>query len=187
VTTCDGKSVWLPMGQQGQISRIDRAAVAKALEIKDEDMKNMYLPRDPLDLANPLLALNADTVKYSGMAKMGDMDVYVIEGQSKWPLRQRGETEPYWPRQKFMISAKDGLLRSATAYNRDGAELRVVTYTDIKINPAVEDDVFAVKPSADSAVEDATQTTIDQMKAAMEAAKKAADAAAQKPAAPAAQ
>jgi outer membrane lipoprotein-sorting protein len=187
VTVCDGKSVWLPVGRQGQISRIDRSAVAKALGIKDEDVKDMYLPRDPVDLANPFLALNADTIKYDGTQKMGDVDVYVFEGQSKWPARQRGDAEPYWPRQKFMISAKDGLLRSATTYNRDGDELRVVTYTDVKINPPVEDDVFAFKPPEGSAVEDATQTTIDEMKADMEAAKKAAQAAAQQPAAPAAQ
>ncbi len=171
-TTCDGKTVWLPVGREGQIRSIDRAAVAKALGIKDEDVKSMYLPRDPVDLANPFLALNADTIKYSGREQMGDMDVYVFEGQSKWPARQRREAEPFWPRQKFMISAKDGLLRSVTTYNREGAESRVVTYTDIKINPAVEDDVFAFKASAGSTVEDATQTTIDQMKAAMEAAKK---------------
>jgi outer membrane lipoprotein-sorting protein len=184
VTTCDGKTVWLPVGRGGQISSIDRAAVAKALGIKDEDAKNMYLPRDPADLANPFLALNADTIKYNGREKMGDMDVYVFEGRSKWPARQRGGAEPFWPRQKLMISAKDGLLRSVTTYNREGAELRVVTYTDIKINPTVEDDVFAFQASAGSTVEDATQTTIDQMKAAMEAAKKAAEAAAQEPGAP---
>jgi outer membrane lipoprotein-sorting protein len=184
VTTCDGKTVWLPAGRQGQISRIDRAAVAKALDI---DMKDLYLPRDPVDLANPFLALNADTIKYDGTQKMDDADVYVFEGLSKWPVRQRGQTEPFWPRQKFMISAKDGLLRSATTYNSEGAESRVVTYADIKVNAPVEDSVFAFKPAEGAAVEDATQATIDQMKAAMEAAKKAAEAAAQKPEAPATQ
>lgn len=169
-TTCDGKTVWLPAGREGQIRSIDRAAVAKALAI--EDLTTMYLPRDPIDLANPFLALNADTIKYNGREKMGDMDVYVFEGQAKWPARQRREAEPFWPRQKFMIGANDGLLRSVTTYNREGAESRVVTYTDVKINPTVEDEVFAFKAPVGSAVEDATQTTIDQMKEAMEAAKK---------------
>ena len=169
-TMCDGKTVWLPVGREGDIGRIDRAAVAKALAI--EVLASMYLPRDLIDLANPFLALNADTIEYNGREKMGDMDVYVFEGQSKWPARRRRGAEPFWPRQKFVISAKDGLLRSATSYNREGAESRVVTYTDIKINPAVEDDVFAFKAPAGSMVEDATQATIDQMKAAMEAAKR---------------
>jgi outer membrane lipoprotein-sorting protein len=172
VTMCDGKTVWLPMGRQQQVSSIDRAAVAKALGIEAEDVNSMYLPRDPIDLANPLIALNADTIKYNGMEKLGDMDVYVFEGQSKWPARQRRDAEPFWPRQKLMISAKDGLLRSSTSYDREGAESRVVTYTDVKINPVVEDGVFTFKPPADAAVQDATQATIDQMKAAIEAAKK---------------
>jgi len=85
---------------------------------------------------------------------------------------QRRGGEPFWPRQKLMISAQDGLLRSVATYNREGEEFRVVTYTDVKINPAVEDDVFAFKAPVGSSVEDATQATIDQMKAAMEAAKK---------------
>ncbi len=169
-TMCDGKTVWLPVGREGDIGRIDRAAVAKALAI--EVLASMYLPRDLIDLANPFLALNADTIEYNGREKMGDMDVYVFEGQAKWPARRRrGESEPFWPRQKLMISAKDGLLRSVTTYNREGVESRVVTYTDIKINPTVADDVFAFKAPAGAIVEDATQTTIDQMKAAMEMAR----------------
>ena len=173
VILCDGKTVWLPAGRDGQIRSIDRAAVAKALEINDEDVKSMFLPRDPIDLANPFFALNADTMKYNGMEKMGDMDVHVFEGQAKWPARQRrGQGEPFWPRLKLMISVKDGLLRSVTTHNREGAESRVVTYTDVTINPTVEDEVFAFKAPEGSPVEDVTQTTIDEMKAAMEAAKK---------------
>ena len=169
-TTCDGKTVWLPAGRDGQIRSIDRAAVAKALGI--QDVKSVYLPRDPIDLANPFLALSADTIKYIGQEKMGDTDVHVFEGQAKWPAMRRREAEPFWPRQKLMISAKDGLLRSVTTLDREGAESRVLTYTDVKINPPVADDVFAFKAPEGAAVEDATQATIDQMKEAMAAAKK---------------
>jgi outer membrane lipoprotein-sorting protein len=69
-----------------------------------------------------------------------------------------------------MISVTDGLLRSVVTLDREGAESRVVTYTDVKVNPTVEDEVFAFKPPEGVAVDDVTHTTVDQMKAAMAAA-----------------
>lgn len=171
-TVCDGKTVWMPMGREGGVRSIDRAAVAKALGI--EDPATLYMPREPICLARPFLALNAETIKYVGKEKMGDMDVYVFEGLAKWPERGRRDegAEPFWPKQKLMISATDGLLRSITTFDREGVGSRVVTYTDVKVNPTVEDATFAFKAPAGTSVEGATEATITQMQAAIEAAKK---------------
>jgi outer membrane lipoprotein-sorting protein len=164
VTLCDGKTVWLPARRDGPIRTIDRAAVAAALGIKDEDMKNLYLPGEPIDLANPLIALKADTIKYDGKQKMGDADVYVFEGEAKWPMRQgRGGESSFRPKQKLMIDATDGLLRSVTTYSQEGDAMRVVTYTDVKVNPAVEDSVFEFKLPEGGTVQDDTGATIAQM------------------------
>ncbi|MGI8908644.1 MAG: LolA family protein [Candidatus Sumerlaeaceae bacterium] len=122
--------------------------------------------RKPVTDLNPVTLLEPASLKFQGKGDIAGEPVYHFEGTTSTQFLPQGK--PVQRKMEAWISAKDGLPRKTI--ETVGASVGTTVYTNVEINPKLDESEFKFTPAAGVQVIDATT----QMKAMEEQEKKAA-------------
>ena len=166
------------VGGKRQISMLDMNKVAEAANVDAEMLKAKMGsgPGSPINInltGKELLddfSLTYD-LKYVGKETLGDEAVYTVQGiifgdikgnaGRRGPLSSAGITAN---KIRMSIGAEDGFLRSMEMIDGRGKSILTLTYTNVVLNPDLDDRMFVYVAPPGSTITDMTPLTLERVK-----------------------
>jgi outer membrane lipoprotein-sorting protein len=163
--------MWMDMDMMGQ-KQVMKMDVAQAAKMQEQMMPGMPAglggmgggqqsdPRKAAETYTKMFALD-----FKGKEKAGDTEVYVLEGKLHEDMAKQLTAMPangmdigaMMSGARLKFGVKDGFQRSLELLDKDNKAWMTQSYSNIKLNEAIDDAVFTYTPAPGVNVMDMTQ------------------------------
>lgn len=161
VVISDGKVTWTHMPSMGMTQKIDMERIKEALG-KDHPMAAGMRPnQSTANFSNPFSAFREDSIRYVTTEAVSGVDCYVFEAELSTPEGMRQAMGKMMPQKvKAWFGKEDGIFRRQVFLNPDGSRMMEMTFSDVEINPELDEGLFTYTPKPDEKVMDMTDMVL---------------------------
>jgi outer membrane lipoprotein-sorting protein len=161
IVISDGETVWTHMPTMGMTQKIDIKRVKETLGEDHPLGAGMSPNQQSANFSDPFGGFAADSIEYLTTEPVGGVDCHVFEATITTPPGMEKAMGMMAPRKaKIWLSKDDGMLRRQILFNSDGTRMMEMTYTDVQINPEVDESLFEYTPKPDENVMDVTEMVL---------------------------
>lgn len=154
----DGKMTYTYMPAMKMVQTMN---TAKIKEVLGEDFASGMGGQGPQSEVNPFQGVDKATLAYLGEEEIAGEKVDVLEGKLAGDMEKMKEMMPVVPEKaKFWVAQSDGLPRKSAFYGKDGQEMFSQQYSDVSINPKMDDSLFVFETPEGAQVMDMTDAVI---------------------------
>ncbi|MBN1291414.1 MAG: outer membrane lipoprotein carrier protein LolA [Candidatus Latescibacteria bacterium] len=155
ITVSDGKTAWTYQPAMNMVTKID-------LEKVKAETQGEMPEKIGSDLSKAFNGLIDDSTSYVRSDTVDGVKVSVFQGT---PEIKDAPNMPFTPAKiETWVGDNDGLLRKMIMFNDEGKEMMTQSYSNIKINVAVDDSYFEFTPPEGAQVIDMTESSINILK-----------------------
>ncbi|MCE5249027.1 outer membrane lipoprotein carrier protein LolA [bacterium] len=156
IIVSDGKMLWTSQPAMKMVAKIDLEKVTAAV---GEDAAS---DKAAGDVAEPFKSFDRASITFVRKDKVGGKDVYVFRGN---PQMKNMEKMPVKiSKIESWVGVEDGLVRKMVMIGEDDKEMMSQTYTNVKINVAIDPAIFVFTPPEGAQIMDMTEGSINMMK-----------------------
>ena len=153
----DGSLVWVHDQTENVVTRVNLSRVYKATELEADG--------DQPDPTRPFRGVQWESIRYQKVEALGIDLCRVFEATPK-PMTLVADLSVLPKKVRFLVHPDDGLLRVVQYLGPDGGEIMSYRFEEVEVNPRLEDKVFEFVVPARALVMDATDDTVELLKAA---------------------
>ena len=155
----DGGLLWVYEAGEKLVTKVNRSRVYRATELEAD--------ADQPDPIRPFRGLVWPSIRYAGDETVGARTLRVFEALPKPnPMQAQLPVAPV--KVKIYVDSEDGLLRTVRSYDAAGAEIMIQQFSDVRVTPNLADSRFEFVIPAGAHVIDATDDTVQLLKALKE-------------------
>jgi len=154
--------VWMEMNMGGMIN-VMKSDLATAKQIEESNSDTAELPSSGgMDATKQLMdMLDASNLTYDGKETIDGVEVYLISAEVPEELKSELDQTGMMSQpgmspdtMKMAFGVKDGFVRRYEMATENGAPFMTMAYTNLNLNPAIDESVFTYSPPPGAIVQD---------------------------------